>query len=86
MLASGIISELYRGITNQTLAAVLRLLRVQAALDARLPATLGSTHGLALNEVLLMNRYQSPFGRMRRVDLAAALVMSQSSVPRGRCP
>jgi hypothetical protein len=48
VLASGIISELYRGITNQTLAAVLRLLRVQAALDARFPAALGSTHGLAL--------------------------------------
>lgn len=73
--------------TDHTLSAVLRLLRVQAALDARFSATLGSIHGLALNEVLLlMNLDQAPLGRMRRVDLAAALAISQSSVTRMTAP
>jgi len=73
--------------TNAPLSAVLRLLRVQAALETRFTASLGSVHGLALNElVLLMNLDRAPLGRMRRVDLAAALNMSQSSVTRMTLP
>ncbi|HYE01050.1 MAG TPA: MarR family transcriptional regulator [Alphaproteobacteria bacterium] len=73
--------------TKTTTLAVLRLLRVQAALEARFTAALGSVHGLALNELLLlMNLDRAPLGRMRRVDLAAALTMSQSSVTRMAMP
>lgn len=73
--------------TNASLSAVLRLLRVQAALETRFTASLGSVHGLALNElVFLMNLERAPLGRMRRVDLAAALAISQSSVTRMAIP
>ena len=73
--------------SEQTLSAVLRLLQVFAALENRFSANLGSVHGLALNDVLLlMNLDRAPLGRMRRVDLAAALAMSQSSVTRMTAP
>ncbi len=69
--------------TNASLSAVLRLLRVQAAIETRFSAGLGSVHGLGLTELLLlMNLDRAPLRRMRRVDLAAALAMSQSSVTR----
>lgn len=73
--------------TNASLTAVLRLLRVQAALESRFSASLGTYHGLGLNElILLMNLERAPQGRMRRVDLAAALTVSQSSVTRMALP
>ncbi len=69
--------------TKASLSAVLRLLRVQAAIETRFSAGLGSVHGLGLTELLLlMNLDRAPLKRMRRVDLAAALAMSQSSVTR----
>jgi DNA-binding MarR family transcriptional regulator len=67
--------------------AVLRVIRVEASIQARFTGVLGSLHGLSLNElVLLMSLDQAPLGRMRRVDLAAALVVSQSSVTRMAAP
>src|SRR5690349_297562 len=79
--------EMSFAMTEQTLSAVLRLMQVQAALENRFGGSLGSVHGLALNEVrLLLHLDQAPLGRMRRVDLAAALALSQSSVTRMTAP
>ena len=51
------------------------------------PRCSGSVHGLALNDLLLlMNLERAPLGRMRRVDLAGALAMSQSTVTRLAAP
>ncbi len=66
-----------------SLTALLHLFRVQAALDARMSSVLGSAHGLALNEfLLLLNLDLAPLGRLKRVDLANALTLAQSSVTR----
>jgi DNA-binding MarR family transcriptional regulator len=73
--------------SNAALPAILRLIRVEATIQARFTGVLGSLHGLSLNElILLMNLDQAPLGRMRRVDLAVALVVSQSSVTRMAAP
>lgn len=73
--------------SNTALTTVLRLLRVEALLQAQFAGTLASVHGLALNElILLMSLDVAPLGRMRRVDLAAVLLMSQSSVTRMAIP
>lgn len=73
--------------TQITSLAVLRLLRVHAALETRFSAVLGSIHGLALNDLLLlMNLERAPLNRLRRVDLAAALNVSQSTVTRMAMP
>jgi DNA-binding MarR family transcriptional regulator len=63
--------------------AVLRLIRAQSYLQGRFAAELGGVHGLSLNELmLLMHLDQSAGGRLRRVDLADRLDLSQSSVTR----
>jgi len=73
--------------SNASLTAVLRLVQVEAALQAQFAGALASLHGLALNELMLLMYLQdAPLGRMRRVDLAAALAMSQSSVTRMAMP
>ena len=72
---------------SNALTAVLRLVQVEAAIQNQFAGTLASLHGLALNELLLlMNLESAPLGRMRRVDLAAALAISQSSVTRMAIP
>ncbi len=72
---------------NAPLQSVLRLFRLQATLEARFSATLGSVHGLSLTDLLLlMNLERAPLRRLRRVDLANALAMSQSSVTRIALP
>ncbi len=72
---------------KQSSAAVLRLLRVQAALETRFSSVLGSVHGLALKDLLiLMNLERAALGRLRRVDLAAAVAVSQSTVTRMTAP
>jgi DNA-binding MarR family transcriptional regulator len=73
--------------TNASFQAVLRLLRLHATLEARFSATLGSVHGLSLTDLLLlMNLERAPLRRLRRVDLANALAVSQSSVTRLAVP
>ncbi|MCU0307255.1 MAG: MarR family transcriptional regulator [Thermoleophilia bacterium] len=68
---------------TQNLTTVLRLARAHAALARRIESPLGAAHGLALPELLvLLNLDRAPAGRLRRVDLAAALGMSASSVTR----
>jgi DNA-binding MarR family transcriptional regulator len=73
--------------SNAALTAILRLVQVEAAVQAQFAGPLASLHGLALNELLLlMNLEGAPHGRMRRVDLAVALAISQSSVTRMAIP
>ena len=73
--------------SNTALTAVLRLVQVEAAIQGQFAGALASVHGLTLNEILLlMNLEGAPLGRMRRVDLAAALAISQSSVTRMAIP
>jgi len=72
---------------NQSLAAILRLLRAQAFVEARVDPGLGSVHGLSLRELMfLMQLDQAPANRLRRVDLAGRLNVSQSTVTRLALP
>src|SRR5882672_12969182 len=73
--------------SNSSRAAILRLLRAQAFVEARVDPGLGSVHGLALRELmLLMQLDQAPLNRLRRVDLAGRLNVSQSTVTRMALP
>ena len=68
---------------DPALSAVLRLFRVEALIAARFGPSLGSVHGLALSEVLLLLQLdRAPLGRLRRVDLAERLHVSQSTITR----
>jgi len=72
---------------NPALNTVLHLLRTQAHLQNRFAAELGGIHGLSLNELLLLLHLdQAPGGRLRRVDLAERLEMSQSGITRMLAP
>lgn len=72
---------------NIALNALLTLLRAQSNLQTRFTAELGSVHGLSVNELLLlMHLEQAPGHRLRRVDLAARLDLSQSGVTRMLAP
>ncbi len=67
--------------------AILRLFRAQSFLEARLGPGLGSVHGLGLSELmLLMHLARAPLHRLRRVDLAAMLNSSQSTITRMALP
>jgi len=69
------------------LNAVLRLIRAQSHLQNRFTAELGAVHGLSVNELmLLMHLERTRGGRLRRVDLADRLDLSQSSVTRMLVP
>ena len=68
-------------------SSVLRLLRAQSHVQNRFGSELGSVHGLSLNELmLLMQLEQSRGGRLKRVELAERLDLSQSSVTRMVAP
>ncbi len=68
---------------NQSLTATMNLVRAAGTVSRRLDASLGGAHGLSLVEVmLLMHLERAPGARLRRVDLAERLGMSQSSVTR----
>ncbi|HSQ69902.1 MAG TPA: MarR family transcriptional regulator [Steroidobacteraceae bacterium] len=72
---------------SPSLNVVLRLIRAQSHLQNRFAAALGGVHGLSLNELmLLMHLDQAAGGRLRRVDLAERLEMSQSGVTRMLAP
>jgi len=69
--------------SSSSFSALLRLFRAQAFLQARLEPELGSVHGLGLNEsMLLLQLSRAPLKRLRRVDLAGRLNVSQSTVTR----
>jgi DNA-binding MarR family transcriptional regulator len=73
--------------SNIALSTVLTLLRAQSYLQSRFAAELGSVHGLSVNDLLLlMHLEQAPEQRLRRVDLAARLDVSQSGVTRMLAP
>jgi DNA-binding MarR family transcriptional regulator len=72
---------------SDTLDAVLRLVRAQAALVRRFDSRLSGLHGVSLADfTLLLRLSQAPGGRMRRVDLAEALGMTASGVTRALAP
>jgi DNA-binding MarR family transcriptional regulator len=67
--------------------AVINLLRAHALLQERFAGELGSVHGLALNEaLLLMHLEKAPLRRLTRVDLAKRLHASPSTVTRMAAP
>ena len=67
--------------------AVINLLRAQALLQERFAGELGSVHGLALNEALLLIHLEkAPLRRLTRVDLAKRLHASPSTVTRMAAP
>ena len=73
--------------SETSLAAILRLLRAHAFVEARVNPGLGSIHGLALRELMfLMQLDQAEANRLRRVDLADRLNVSQSTVTRMSLP
>jgi len=66
---------------------VINLLRAQALIQERFAGELGSVHGLALNEaLLLMHLERAPLRRLTRVDLAKRLHASPSTVTRMAAP
>jgi DNA-binding MarR family transcriptional regulator len=66
---------------------VISLLRAQALIQERFSGELGSVHGLALNEaLLLMHLEKAPLRRLTRVDLAKRLHASPSTVTRMAAP
>jgi DNA-binding MarR family transcriptional regulator len=73
--------------SDSSLAALLRLFRAQSFVEARVDPGLGALHGLALRDLMfLMQLDQSPANRLRRVDLAGRLNVSQSTVTRQALP
>ena len=66
---------------------VINLLRAEALVHERFAGELGSVHGLALNEaLLLMHLEKAPLRRLTRVDLAKRLHASPSTVTRMAMP
>jgi DNA-binding MarR family transcriptional regulator len=73
--------------SETSLAAILRLLRAQSFVESRIDPGFGAVHGLALREFMfLVQLDQAPANRLRRVDLAARLNVSQSTVTRLALP
>ncbi|MDI1283132.1 MAG: MarR family transcriptional regulator [Reyranella sp.] len=72
---------------TSSFSAVLRLLGANARLEERFSNGLGSLHGLALKEVLLlMHLERAPRRRLSRIDLAKRLYVSPSTVTRMAAP
>ncbi len=72
---------------DTSFSAVMHLLRAHALLQEKFAGTLGSVHGLALNEVLLlMHLERAPMQRLSRIDLAKRLSVSASTVTRMAAP
>jgi DNA-binding MarR family transcriptional regulator len=73
--------------TKTPFTAITNLLRAQALIQERFSGELGSVHGLALNEaLLLMHLEKAPLRRLTRVDLAKRLHASPSTVTRMAAP
>lgn len=68
---------------DPSFSAVVRLLGAYARFEERCAGGLGSIHGLALKELLLlMHLDQAPNRRLSRVELAKRLYVSPSTVTR----
>ena len=73
--------------SNPSLASVLALLRSHARIEEQFGNGLGSIHGLALKELLLlMHLERAPKTRLSRIDLARRLHVSASTVTRMTLP
>lgn len=73
--------------SNTPFVAVIDLLRASALIQERFAGELGSVHGLALGEaLLLMHLERAPLQRLTRVDLAKRLHASASTVTRMAAP
>ena len=73
--------------SNSPLASVLALLRAHARIEEQFGNALGSIHGLALKELLLMMHLErAPRSRLSRIDLAKRLHVSASTVTRMTLP
>jgi len=72
---------------NDAFEVSLRLVRVQTALVKRFDGRLSALHGVSLADLMvLLELGRAEGGRMRRVDLAAALGLTASGVTRGLVP
>jgi DNA-binding MarR family transcriptional regulator len=61
----------------------IRLLRAHAALTRELSIRLEADHGLSLRDFdVLVQLYEAPDRRMRRIDLARTVILSPSGVTR----
>jgi DNA-binding MarR family transcriptional regulator len=70
-------------LSAQELSAWVSLLRGHAALTRALNAQLVAGHGLTLNDYeVLLHLSRAPDRRMRRVDLAGGVVLTQSGITR----
>ena len=64
-------------------AAWIRLLRSHAALTRELSTRLEAEHGLSLRDYdVLVQLYEAPDRRMRRIDLARSVILSPSGITR----
>jgi DNA-binding MarR family transcriptional regulator len=69
--------------STASLSSVLTLLRAHARIEEQFGNALGSIHGLALKELLLlMHLAAAPKARLSRIDLAKRLHVSASTVTR----
>jgi DNA-binding MarR family transcriptional regulator len=83
LIAYGNRSAYIVGMASSAFSAVLRLIDANARLEERFTRGLGSLHGLALKEVLLlMHLERAPRMRLSRIDLAKRLHVSPSTVTR----
>lgn len=72
---------------DPSFSAVVRLVGANARFEERCAGSLGSIHGLALKELLLlMHLEQAPNRRLSRVELAKRLYVSPSTVTRMTSP
>lgn len=68
---------------RRSLEAWVRLLRAHAALTRELSARLEASHGLTLRDYdVLVQLYNAPGRRLRRVDLARTVILSPSGITR----
>jgi len=73
--------------SNPSLSSVISLLRAHARIEEQFGHSLGSVHGLALKELLLlMHLERAPKTRLSRIDLAKRLHVSASTVTRMTAP
>lgn len=70
-------------LSDATLLAWTRFLRAHAAITRELSSRLEAQHGLTLSDYdVLLQLYQAPERRMRRVDIARSVLLTASGITR----
>ena len=70
-------------VAERELSAWIRFLRAHAAVTRQLSARLEAQHGLTLSDFdVLVQLYYAPDRRLRRVDLARAVILTASGITR----